>query len=165
MPSMVTRTPLPRVRGRGDAAADSHDEPSPMPYSVTTAPGAEAPLARLAEFTIPAAVTCGGERCSASTVYPTTTTAISSAVELPQLPRLRRVRLLAHDIVTFGAYSHRQDVVGEPRGLAPNRRESCVQLDLRFISENLDPAHTIGIRPNRVVNTSEVSSQVAASVF
>src|SRR5262249_14055965 len=82
MPSMVTRTPLPRVRGRGDAAADSHDEPSPMPYSVTTAPGAEAPLARLAEVTIPAAVTCGGERCSASTVYPSTTTAISSVVEL-----------------------------------------------------------------------------------
>ena len=59
-----------------------------MPYSVTTVPGAEAPLARLAEFTIPAAVTCGGERCSASTVYPSTTTAISSVVEFPQLTGL-----------------------------------------------------------------------------
>src|SRR5437667_10309907 len=85
MPSTVTRTPLPSVRGNGADAADSQNDPSAAPNSATTVPGADAPPAKLAEFTMPSAVTCGAIRCSESSVKPKTTTAISSVVEVPQL--------------------------------------------------------------------------------
>src|SRR5207245_8508546 len=41
-----------------------------------------------------------------------------------------RVSLLRHEIVTLGGVAHRQHVVGEPRRLAPHRRQTHVALDL-----------------------------------
>ena len=49
---------------------------------------------------------------------------------LAEAEPLRRVRLLAHRVVALGAEAHRQDVVGEPRRLAPRRRQRDVQADL-----------------------------------
>src|SRR3954462_3749989 len=43
---------------------------------------------------------------------------------------LRGMRFLAHGVVALGAEAHRQDVVGEPRGFAPGRRQRDVQADL-----------------------------------
>ena len=73
-----------------------------------------------------------------------------------------RVRLLAHRVVPLGAEAHRQDVVGEPRGLAPHRRQRDVQADLRLVLQHFHPREAVGIRPERVVDAREVDVELAA---
>ena len=75
---------------------------------------------------------------------------------------LRGVRLLAHRVVALGAETHRQDVVGEPRRLAPGRRQRDVQADLVLVGQHLHPREAVRIRPHRVVDAREVHVELAA---
>ena len=72
------------------------------------------------------------------------------------------MRFLAHRVVALGAEPHRQDVVREPRRLAPRRRQRDVQADLVAIGEHLHPGEAVGVRPQRVVDAREVHVQLAA---
>ena len=68
-------------------------------------------------------------------------------------------------VVALGAVAHRQHVVGEPRGLAPDRREAGVALDLRLVGQHLDPGQAVGIGPHRVVDAREVHRELAAALL
>ena len=52
---------------------------------------------------------------------------------------LRGVRFLTHGVVALGSETHRQDVISEPGGLAPCRRQRDVQADLVAIGQHLHP--------------------------
>src|SRR5262249_13538129 len=54
---------------------------------------------------------------------------------------------------------------GEPRGFTPHRCERGVKLDHRLVSENLDPAHAVRVRPHRVVDASEIRGEMSAAIF
>src|SRR5712692_1037518 len=84
---------------------------------------------------------------------------------LPKGDPLRGMGFLTHYVVPFCAQPHRQHIIGEPRGFTPYRSQRSVKLDLRFVSENLDPAHPIGISPYRVVDSSEICGEMTAAVF
>src|SRR2546426_8818720 len=75
-----------------------------------------------------------------------------------------RVSLLRHEIVTLGGVAHRQHVVGEPRRLAPHRRQTHVALDLRLVGQHLDPGHPVGVGPHGVVDAREVHGELAAAL-
>src|SRR5262249_51268849 len=84
---------------------------------------------------------------------------------LPERNPLRRMCLLAHQVVTFRAQSHRQHVVRKPCRLTPYRSERGVQLNLRLIAKHFHPTHAVWIRPNRVVYSREVSRQVSPVIL
>ena len=65
----------------------------------------------------------------------------------------------------FGADAHRQDVVGEVRGLVPDGGERRVQPDQVRVGEHLDPAHTVRVGPHRVVDPGEVHVEAAAALL
>src|ERR1700730_779614 len=70
----------------------------------------------------------------------------------------RGVSFLAEQIMALRSMAHRQHVVGELRGLAPDRRKTGVTLDFALFQERFDPAHPVGISPHRIVGTSEVGT-------
>ena len=81
---------------------------------------------------------------------------------LAEAEPLRGVRFLAHRVVALGAEAHRQDVVGEPRGFAPRRRQRDVQADRVAVGQHLHPREAVGIGPHRVVDAREVDVELAA---
>ena len=75
---------------------------------------------------------------------------------------LRRVRLLAHRVVALGAEAHRQDVIGEPGGFTPGRRQGHVQPDLVVVGQHLHPREAVRVGPHRVVDAREIDVERAA---
>ena len=78
---------------------------------------------------------------------------------------LRVVLLVARDVVPLARHAHREDEVGEVRGLVPRGRERDVQPDLAVVGEHLDPAEPVGVRPDRVVDAREVDVDQAAALL
>src|SRR5262249_45343061 len=84
---------------------------------------------------------------------------------LTEADPLRRVRLLAHRVVALGAEPHRQDVISEPRRLAPGGGERDMQPDAIAVGEHLDPREAVRVGPYRVVDAREVDVEPAAVLF
>jgi len=74
------------------------------------------------------------------------------------------VLLVADHVVALGGVPHRQDVVGEVRGLVPRRRQRHVQPELGLVQQGLDPAEAVGVGPHRVVDAAEVGVDRAAAL-
>ena len=66
------------------------------------------------------------------------------------------VGLVAVQVVALAAESDRQDVVGVPGRLVPDRRQRRVPADEVLPGERLHPGHPVGVRPDRVVHAAEV---------
>ena len=66
------------------------------------------------------------------------------------------VRLLAHQIMALACHAHRQHIVSIPGRLAPHRRESCVQLNLLLVGQHLDPAGTVGVGPDGIIDPCKI---------
>ena len=77
----------------------------------------------------------------------------------------RSVGLLAHEVVPLGGVTHREDVVGEPRSLAPGRRQADVEAHLRLVRERVDPGKAVGVRPHGVVDAGEVHVELPAPLL
>ena len=77
----------------------------------------------------------------------------------------RGVRFLRHEVVALGCVAHRQDVVGEPGRLAPDRREAGVALHHGLVHQHLHPRQPVGIGPHRVVDAGEVHGELAAALL
>ena len=84
---------------------------------------------------------------------------------LPEPDPLGCVGLVGVEVVPLASQPYRQDVVGEPRGFTPDRRESRMALDERLVLEYFHPRETIRIGPHRVVNPREIDGQLSASLF
>src|SRR3984893_11230712 len=77
----------------------------------------------------------------------------------------RGVSFLAEQVMALRPMAHRQHVVGELRGLAPDRRETGVTLDFALVQESFNPAHTVGISPHRIIDAGEVGTYFTAALF
>ena len=68
---------------------------------------------------------------------------------------LRGLGRLGRLIVTLARKTHGKNIVAEPVGLRPCRREVEAELDFVFAFERFDPAETVRIDPNGVVHTRD----------
>src|SRR5579885_2546029 len=74
-----------------------------------------------------------------------------------------RLSLITVQIVAFRTQSHGQDIIGKPGRLVPNRCESAVNTDFRFVFQNLHTAHAVRICPDGVVDACEVDIKNVSS--
>ncbi len=73
--------------------------------------------------------------------------------------------LLTLDVVPFAGKPHRQHVVGESGGLAPDRGESGVQPDQPLVAKHFYPREAIGVSPDRIEHSGEVHVQPPAPLL
>ena len=84
---------------------------------------------------------------------------------LAEADPFRGVRLLALVVVALRGVAHGQNVVREPRRLAPGGGESDVAAYLVVVLQHVHPHEAVGVRPDRVVDPREVDVDAVALVL
>ena len=69
------------------------------------------------------------------------------------------------DVVLFGADAHRQHVIGKPGRFVPCWSQRHMTFDLLGVGERFHPAETIGVGPDRVIDTREVGVEFASPLI